>query len=1062
MQGFKKLMVAGLAALSASAAMGQKGGPATSGPAVVRAKIDTSIKVSGIITDAATGKPLPAVSVTIPGFYAAFTDDQGRFSIVVPNYKATLLVSGEGLQTREVALKGRRKVSVALYEEGFQSLYDNVVLPFGSRPRTQVTQAVTSIHTDGAWNRPTETPDSYLQGKVAGLSPVMRSGTAGVGALLALRGYHSLNATNQPLIVVDGMIYDNTDYGTSLISGHYTNPLALIDVKDIENITVLKDAVSTYGSKAANGVILITTAHAKELATKIDAAVYGGVNFAPQSLPVMQASDYRVYLSDMLKSRGWSNANIQSQPYMNDDPSNAHYFRYHNETDWQNQVLKTSYNKNAYLKVSGGDNIAKYALSMGYLNSAGVTRGTDLNRYSVRFNGDLNLTKKLTAQTNLSATRYEQNLAFQGQSYKVNPLFLALAKAPFLDPNDISDAGAKSPNLAETDTFGVGNPVAAIRNVRANSKAYRFFGSINLRYQLSPFIAIYSQGGITLDQVREQTFVPRKGIAEDTLSSLIADSRMGGSPRRVRNLFNETYVDYNRTFHRIHRLQARAGVRFQHSSTEGDYAGGLNSSTDDFVSVSYGVAASRTTGGYIGKAAWVNSYIGAHYGLMDKYFVSVNGAVDASTRFGNRIPNALKIGANNFAVLPSVGASWLVSSENFMSAVKALSLLKLRASYGLTGNDDIGNYTAQTTYTSQNLLGMQGLVRSSIGNPYLQWEGGSRANAGLDAALLNERISLSVDVYQNKTDRMLVYQPLAAATGYTALPTNSGKMKTEGIDLSLNGRILHKKALKWDVGVLLSAYRNTITRLPGNEALEASFGGATLRTQTGSPAGLFYGYKTAGVYRSDEAAAADGLSAPQTNGSFASFQGGDIRFVDVNGDKVIDASDRQVIGDPNPDLTGAFTNRLSWKRFTAEAIITFTSGGDLYNGVRAVLEAQSSAANQLESVQNRWRVPGQVTNMPRAAWGDPVGNARFSDRWIEDGSFARLKVLSLSYNLPFKGAKMVKYATLYATANNLVTVTKYLGYDPEFSASESVLGRGVDTGLEPQFRSVTAGIRIGL
>jgi len=1064
MRGFIKLTFFGIAFFTCSALTAQQTVPV--GDTIItitKANTPTGkgLMASGTIKDAATGKPLAAINVSVPDFSAALTDDNGRFSIRVPDYHTTLFVSAEGFQSKEIALKGRRNVSAGLYEETFSSVYDNVNLPIGTRSRNQTVNAVSSVNTEGNWNRSSETPETYLQGKVSGLQPILRSGTPNAGAYLTLRGYNSLYGTNQPLIVVDGMIYDITDYGSSIIPGHYTNALANIDVKDIENITVVKDAVSTYGTKGANGVILISTSHARQLATKIDAAVYAGMNFSPKKLPVMNASDYRVYLSDILKTRGWSADRIQAEPYMNDNPANPEYYRYHNQTDWQDQVLDNTSTSNVFLKVSGGDNIARYAVSIGYMKNAGVTKGTDLTKYNVRFNGDLNLSKRLTATSNLSYTYYEQNLKDQGTSIKTNPLYLALIKAPFLNTNEVSNTGAVSPNLADVDTFGVSNPAAAVGSIIDNSKVYRFFGSLNFRYRLTKNINLFSLVGVTVDEIREQRFVPRKGIANDTLSNAIADSRLSGQAKRLSTIFNDTYIDYNTTFNRIHHFQARGGVRYINNSSEQDFSGSYNSPTDQFVSVGTGVSSLRKTGGDIGKYNWLNAYLAADYSLSNKYFFSYNMAFDASSRFGTQVANALKVGQTNLAVMPSIGASWLISSEDFMAQSNFVDLLKLRASYGKTGNDDIGNYTAKQSYVSQNLLGLQGLVRSNIANPALQWETNTKANVGLDLSVLKERLNITVDAFQNKTTNMLVYEPVNPASGYSYAITNGGAMKTKGIELSISGRLINTSILKWDIGAILSSYKNTITQLPDNSTL-TSFAGATVLTQTGSPANLFYGYKTNGVYSTDAEAAADGLTKRISTGSYVAYKGGDVRFIDVNGDKIIDNNDRQVIGNPNPDFTGALTNTIRYKGLSLEAIFTFTKGNDLYNGTRAALEGEANANNQLMSVVNRWRAPGQITNVPKATWGDPMGNSSFSDRWIEDGSFIRLRELSLSYNIPFKTGYTIKSAAIYLTANNLLTFSKYLGYDPEFQATESILTRGIDTGLEPQFRSVIAGVRIGL
>jgi hypothetical protein len=391
-----------------------------------------------------------------------------------------------------------------------------------------------------------------------------------------------------------------------------------------------------------------------------------------------------------------------------------------------------------------------------------------------------------------------------------------------------------------------------------------------------------------------------------------------------------------------------------------------------------------------------------------------------------------------------------------------VDLLKLRATYSIMGNDDIGNYSShQTTYISQNMLGAQGLVRSGIANPGLQWETNYKINAGIDLAFWNERVSLSVDAYHTKTDNMLVYETLNTTTGFKTILTNGGNMNNQGIEASVNVRVINKRDLKWDAGINIGTYKNKIVAIPNNR-FTTTYADATILTAVGGPANQFYGYTTNGVFSTDAEAAAAGLMKKNTDGSFTAFKGGDVRFTDIDNNKIIDENDRSVIGNPNPAFTGGFNNRLTWKRFELNALFTFSEGNDVFNYVRYRLEEMSDANNQLVSINNRWRGNGQLTTMPKATWGDPMGNSRFSDRWIEDGSYFRLRIVSMTYNLPLKANGFLKSAAIYATANNVFTLTKYKGYDPEFSASPSVFAQGIDTGLDPLFRSVTLGARIGL
>jgi TonB-linked SusC/RagA family outer membrane protein len=1022
-----------------------------------------AVMINGIVRDAATRQALRAISVTYQNYSAAITDSAGHFSLKVPNTNVTITLQAEGYQAKEVALKGRTTVTAALFEDTYTSFYDVANLPFGTQPISLVPYAISSVQATNNWAHSAETPDAFFQGRVAGLNAIRRSGTPNSGANLYLRGITSLYTTNQPLVVVDGVIYDIADYGGSLISNNYTNPLAYIDIKDIDNVTVIKDGSSTYGTKGANGVILITTSRAKELATKIDAAVYGGVNFAPKNLPVLNANQYRTYLTDLIQSTGATDAQIRQYPYMTDDPSNPEYYRYHNNTDWQKQVLHNSSFKDYYLKVTGGDNIAKYSLSLGVLANAGVLKETAISRYNTRFNADLNLSQKLSALANVSFTFNDQDLRDQGLASKTNPLSVALAKSPLININQQSATGAISPVITDVDTFGFSNPVALISNVKSQNKNYRFVGTIGFAYAFSNFLSLSTTASVTVDKVRENLFIPRKGVVNDTLAldnGVILDSRLGSGTKRIFSVYDDTRLSYDNVFNKIHHLSARAGFRFLQPRTEQDILTGANSAIDQLRSVGNTVSTLRSTSGDQGVYRWVNSYFGADYSLLDKYLLSFNMAVDGSSRFGKNVPDALHMSGNSFAVMPSIAAGWLISSEKFFANSSVVDLLKLRTSYGISGNDDIGNYTAQQYYVSQNFLGTQGLVRANFGNDQLQWESVHKANIGIDAALLNERINLTFDVYQNRTYKMLMSEALPSVTGIAQAMTNSGSMRTTGAEVSLTGRIINKLALKWDLGFTAAHYIAKVTRMPnGNRVTDYAEG--SYLTSRYAIANQFYGFKTNGIYTTNADAAAEGLSIVQANGTMVPFKGGDVRFSDINGDKIIDNNDRQIIGDPNPDYFGSITNRVEWKRLALEMLFTFSQGNDIYNYTRRQLESQSGYNNQTPSVLNRWRVDGQITSMPRASFGDPTGNSRFSDRWIEDGSYFRLRTASISYKLPIK-AGFLRYSVLYVTGNNLFTLTNYLGYDPEMSASPGVFTQGVDLTLEPQFRSVQVGLRIGL
>lgn len=1017
------------------------------------------LPLSGTITDAATKKGVVGIRVSVEDFSAAITDENGKFSINVPSYYAIVIISGDGYETRHIPLKGKTTLDLALLDEDHYSFQQDIAMPFGKMMLRNTTAASGSYNTYGEWRRPDETPDALLQGQIAGLNVIRRSGAPGVGANMFLRGYNSLYATNRPLIVVDGMLYDANDYGESIIANNYTNPLSLINVQDIDNITVLKDASSIYGVKGANGAILITTARASQQATKIEAAIYTGVNQVPDYLPVMNAYHYRTYLGEILQSSGMSATEIASLPYMRDDTANSEYYRYHNQTNWQKKVFNSSMNRSGFLKVTGGDNIATYALSVGYMKNEGIIKNTDITRYDTRFNAAYNFTKRFTGFSNLSFTYNEQNLKDQGIADKTAPIYLALTKAPFLTDHEVNDKGILSPNLEDADVFGVSNPSAIIDEMQAYNRYYRFQGSFRFQYDISKAFSAATQFGIIYDKVRENTFVPRKGVADDTLDNAVADSRLGSQVKRLFSVFSDTYVEYRRNISGKQSLATRLGLRYQHNDAEQDFILGFNSATDELVSVQNGLNALRVVGGGIGEWNWMNLYYNLDYNLNNKYFFAFNAALDGSSRFGKEVENGITLSDVHYAVMPSLSFAWLASSEKFMINSK-IDLLKFRLSYGSSGNDDIGNYTSRQVYTSQNFLGMQGLVRNGIPNPKLQWETVQRFNAGIDLALLNERLSISADFYKSNTKNMLVYESLTASTGFDEIITNDGKMQNSGWEATINYRVINNDKLKWDIGFNIGQYKNKIKSVPGG-SFTTNYAGATILTQEGSPANLFYGYNSLEVFATSADAISAGLMKKNSDGSFSLFTAGDIHFQDLNGDNIIDENDRQVIGDPNPDFFGGVNTRLAYNRFELNAVVTFVSGNDVYNYLRYRLESSSGTENQLNSVVNRWRTEGQVTDMPKATYNDPMGNSRFSNRWIEDGSYLRLRSLSLMYNVPVKD-KFIKSANIYASANNLLTFTKYMGYDPEFSSSPSVFAQGIDTGLDPLYKTFTLGVKIGL
>lgn len=1017
-----------------------------------------AILVNGVVKSAASGQALSGINISVEGFSAAITKDDGSFSIKVPNLEALLVISGENYQTEIHALRNQNSgIEIYLGEPNYSPTYQLADMAQGDKMQYNNTHAATVVDfsKDQWYNPVNEAVGGFIQGKVAGLNVVRNSGTPAAGSYMSLHGFNSLYATNKPLIVVDGMIYDDEDYGLGIIQNNISSPLTNIDVKDIEDVTVIKDGTSLYGTKGANGVIKITTIRPTELSTKIDFTMYGGVNQTPDEIPVLGASDYRTYLSQLEVSRGLSQSQIAALPYMNDNIGSTGYYKYHNNTNWQDKVFNSSVNQNYHLKVRGGDEIAKFGLSVGYLDSKGTVNQTNSKRYTTRLNAALKLTNKLNVDANLSFVNNIQDQWDQGLAYKTSPIYLGLTKSPLVTTNIVDDAGEVSPNLADVDYFNVSNPNAIFRNGFGLNKNYRFFGDLKFNYVLNKAWNINSILGLTYNKERESFFIPDYGVPQIVLPTAIGTNQSGSEIQIYKSIYTDTYANYIKHFNNDHNFETRFGIRTQSNKSETDLGLSFNSSTDNFTTIGAGSNQLRQVGGVLGEWNWLNIYANGEYNFRNKYFLNTTYAVDGSSRFGDKME-----GKDKLALMTSLSGAWLVSSEGFMKNLKEIDYLKLRASYGYSGNDDIGNFTAQKYYVSQNFLGMQGLVSGNIGNPNLQWETVKKFNLGLDLGIFNERLNASFDVFNNRTRNMIVYELINDSNGFSQVASNSGAMRTVGADLSLQARLIKTADFKFDLGVNLTRYKNEVQGLPSGDIL-TQFAGATYLTSVGNEANLFYGLKSLGVFSTTAEAQNAGLNKRLANGTLEPFAAGDMRFADLNSDKVIDDKDRMVIGNPNPEISGSFSANIAYKRFSLQGLFNFSVGNDIYNGVRYNLEKMSGYENQTVGVNNRWRAEGQITDVPKATWGDPMGNADFSSRWIEDGSYLRLKTLVLAYDFGIN-TNYIKYVKLYATANNLFTFTKYLGYDPEFSATSSIFGQGTDIGLAPQFKTYQLGLRLGL
>ncbi len=1007
--------------------------------------------VTGTVLNATNKEPLAGVNVRAGKFSSVLTDEKGTFSIKVPDGRATLTLSSQEFQNKEFALKGRSKVEIKINKKDFNTYYRDINTPLRAKSNSSVVGAVSVREGNIATAR--ESAANMITGnEVSGMRSIMRSGIPGIGSNNFIRGYNTLNSSTQPLIVVDGMMIEtNTFNNNSIIRGYSYDPLSDINPKDIANITVIKDAASIYGSRAANGVILIETNKTDDVTTKIDFYAQAGLNISPDNIRMMNADQYKTYLSNQLNSSGlYTNSEISNLPYFNESTSFQDYEKYHNSTDWQKQVFDDNYVNEYYLKVTGGDEIAKYGLSVGYSTNGGVISNSDFERFTTRFNADTNITDKLSLSTNLSVSYTDRSLYDDGL-LSTSPIFSALNKSPFLAPYTENADGVVTDVYQDVDDIGgFSNPVVITDVATFVAKDYNLYGQLNFGYKISDKLTLSSLSGVNYIKNRQNVFLPDLGLSEETND--FGDAFYRTSKVSVESLFsvyNDTRLNYKLNVDNIHDFSINLGVRYNQNDYENSYSISGNSGDDQFTSLNNGNRDTFVTSGNIGNWKYASLYANADYSFLNKYFVSYNLALDSSSRFGD---------AKSTGIFPGLGVGWLISSENFMANNNLIDKLKLRASYGLTGNDGIGNYNAESYFVSTRFLEGTGLINGNIAKSSIRWEETTKANIGLDLGLLNERVSVNLDYFNNVTDGLLNQTSISPVFGSEGFLSNDGKLKNRGFELGINARVINTDNFTWDVGGNISQYKNKIISLPGDQQIYEIAGvNATIINKEGSALGLFYGYKTDGIYNNATEASAEGLNWVDFAGFEQPFVAGDVRFVNSDtSDNVINEDDRVVIGNPNPDFTGMVYNTFTYKNVSLSAIFSFSQGNDVYNAQRWQTESMSGLANQSEAVANRWTVANQNTNIPRAVYGDAVGNSRFSDRWIEDGSYIRLKTLSLSYSPNFFNA------TVFLTANNLFTITDYLGFDPEVSSSQTSYLQGIDAGLTPQYTSVLVGVRVGL
>lgn len=1020
-------------------------------PAAVDAAKGAAVK--GRVIDSSTGQPLVGVRISaVNSSASAVTDDGGEFTLTAPSRTLTLKAEISGYHTLFVPVKGRGEVAVKM-------------APGADRTELDHTFRAPSVAGRNEFGIGETVADNSVADLQGNLLSIARSGMPGSGHTVFVDGLHSLNTSSQPLYVVDGVIWSADDNALSTIGSHFDNPLSLISPDDIEKIYVMRNGTAIYGAKAGNGVVVIETKRARSQATVIDAFSRMGWSGGVKKLPVMSADQYRLYASDIVSGKYTSLNTINRLSFLNDDPKSAKYAETHNDTDWLDLVTRRGLMMNYGVNVRGGDDRALYGFSLGYTRNEGNLKETSFSRINVRFNSDINLWDNVTLRFDVAYAQADHSLFSDGLNSLASPYFMSLVKSPLYHKNILTADGAVTAKYADVDELGVGNPMAVIDLASNEIRNYRFNLNAAPRWQVLPSLALEGLVHYTFNKVKENSFLPDYGVAETPLLNNTGETyfTVRNSVQNLMNRRTSFGSALQLAWHPLSTVEndfnLTGGFRYLNDTYISSLGEGYNTSSDNVTDLGY--TTRRFTSGFDTQWRSMSWYANASYTYLQKYIIEAQMALETSSRFGRDARNSLSMAGVPWGVFPSVNAAWLISSEEWMAGAEWVNLLKPRIGWELTGNDNLPYNANRTFYDSTFFLGnAYGTVLSAIANNRLTWEQTSTLRAGVDASLFDNHWDLSFDLYTSTTRNLLVNRTLNEETGLTGYWTNGGTLSNRGFNFSTNVRAFHNRDWRLDLGGSIGCYRNEITALDAG-AFTTSVAGGTVLTEVGHPAGVFYGYKTEGVFSTAADAEKAGLSIRNANGSYSRFEAGDMHFADRNGDRLITPADREIIGDPTPDFYGNVNFKLQWKQFSLGSLFTYCVGNDVYNALRANLEAGADIHNQSSALANRWVAPGQVTDIPRATYGDPMGNARFSDRWIEDGSYLRWKSLSLDYKIPV-ASTFVQGVTLSLEASNLATFTRYLGPDPEFSYGASPLYLGVDAGLVPQVREYVFGIKINL
>lgn len=995
--------------------------------------------ITGQVTTTTDPMGLPGVNIIVKGStVGTVTDIDGNYSVQVPDQGGTLVFSMIGFESHEEEVGSRTVINVVLNED-ISALEEVVVIGYGTVKKSDLTGSVAALKKEDFNSGVITSAEQLIAGKMAGVQVVQNSAEPGGGISVNVRGVGSVNSGNSPLYVIDGLPFTNSNAVTG--SGDRfgaprteRSPLSSINPADIESIEVLKDASATaiYGARGANGVILITTRSGKQGKMVVNYDGYAGAQNVANKIDMLSGRDYQRVINEIIDAGGGS-----PQDRVNDFSGEG--------TDWLEEVYVPNAGIQSHnLTMSGGNESTKYMVSMNYFNQEGLIMNSSFERYGVRLNLEHQASERFKTGVNLSSN-YSKD-GFTPGGFQLNEAAGVVFAAMHMDPT--LPVRNENGEYVISSNINIDNPVALAMGKRGTGDTYRTFGTIYGEYQLLPSLSARVNIGADVSNQTRQFYIDRNTL-DGNAAGGIASQLQGTSS----NYLFEGLLNYNKAFNN-HSFNAVAGVTTQKFiiSRFSSEARGFPSDATRTHNLGLGnpalnvVSSSKVDNTLLSYLARIN------YTFNDKYLFTVSGRADGSSRFGQN---------NKFGYFPSVAVGWKMNEEDFFNPlINTISTFKFRGSWGQTGNQEIGNFQSISTFGAGPVVVFDDLQFSTtqparIANPDLKWETTEQINFGLDYGLWDDRLYGSLDWFVKNTSDMLLSLPIPRSSGFTSQLTNIGGIKNSGWEFGLTSRNVSKGNFSWVSNLMLTTIRNEVTDLGGISRIVTGSAGATSQIaiiEEGLPLESFYGYEVLGIWQ-------QGDDFESTNDN---VQPGDIKYRDVNGDGIVNAADRVVLGNSFPDLIWSFGNTFTYKGFELYVFLEGVEGSSMLNNglVDTYFPAGVRRNRYAEPLLNRWTESNPSNTYPSFVRTSAQGEKRVNSLTVEDASYLRLNTVRLSYRVPIKG-KTFRSMVFNITGQNLFTITEYSGMDPAINPNGSANFR-IDWNAFPVARTFTGGISFTL